>query len=147
VFLLNYPDDGDFTLNLTEYGGGGDNFLSIAIDGKQVSETKFFRGRRELREKESFVCVGPGLADSWRGLFYAARPKPSDPRRVRRALRMKTRKPSAFCGVQWVCTKSTTPTHGGFRVNTKMRNQIERRKQRIMRRLDKKTTGGVTGRS
>lgn len=33
--------------------------------------------------------------------------------------------------------KSRNPRHGGFRVNTKIRKQIERRKQRVTRRLDR----------
>lgn len=33
--------------------------------------------------------------------------------------------------------KSKNPRHGGFRVNTKIRRQIERRKQRLTRRLDR----------
>ena len=34
------------------------------------------------------------------------------------------------------------PKHGGFRVNTKIRKQIERRKRRIARRLDKNDNRG-----
>jgi Transposase DDE domain group 1 len=41
-----------------------------------------------------------------------------------------------------VCTKSITPKHGGFRVNAKIRKQIERRKRRIARRLDKNDNRG-----
>src|SRR5271163_2107484 len=35
-----------------------------------------------------------------------------------------------------------TPAHGGFRVNTKIRNQIAQRKRRIARRLDKEDNRG-----
>jgi hypothetical protein len=38
--------------------------------------------------------------------------------------------------------KSITPTHGGFRVNARIRKQIERRKRRITRRLDKNDNRG-----
>ena len=66
-------------------------------------------------------------------------------------------KPSGFCGV-WrmknsktfgvfgglmgVATTSLAPKHGGFRVNAKIRKQIERRKRRIARRLDKNDNRG-----
>jgi hypothetical protein len=54
----------------------------------------------------------------------------------------KTRKPSAFSGVKWVLTKSMIPTHGGFRVSPKIRQQIEQRKREVARRLDKNDNRG-----
>src|SRR5277367_5845535 len=38
--------------------------------------------------------------------------------------------------------KSDTPTHGGFRVNPRIRQQIERRKREVARRLDKNDNRG-----
>src|ERR1035437_9209016 len=38
--------------------------------------------------------------------------------------------------------RSITPEHGGFRVNTRIRKQIEKRKRRIARRLDRNDNRG-----
>src|SRR5664279_1364868 len=45
----------------------------------------------------------------------------------------------AYKGYQ---SQSPGPRHGGFRVNTKIRKQIEQRKRRIARRLDKNDNRG-----
>ena len=47
-----------------------------------------------------------------------------------------------FLGFNGCIQQSLTPKHGGFRVNTKIRKQIERRKRRIARRLDKNDNRG-----
>jgi hypothetical protein len=47
-----------------------------------------------------------------------------------------------FVGFNECETNSVEPTHGGFRVNAKIRQQIERRKRRVLRRLDKNDNRG-----